>query len=183
MIEAEATDLIHDLRVDGSKVMVSSRIMAERFGKRHTDVLRSIRAQAEDIPEEFNQRNFASVNFVDKKGQERPEVLMTRDGFMLVAMSLTGAEATRLKVAFIGAFRAMETMLQEGGAAPGYVRGLEEQVRFLRGLVKAAASDGARSLIRRKEQLKMERREDSGQLTLHELITRMLAEGDDEEDR
>lgn len=34
----------------------------------------------------FNERNFAPVEYVDSKGEKRPEVLMTRDGFTFLAV-------------------------------------------------------------------------------------------------
>ncbi len=91
--------------IDGA-AMVDSRDVAERFEKQHKDVLRAIRKL--EVPAEFNQRNFAPVEYLDPKGEKRPHILMTRDGFSLIAMGFTGAAATQWKVRFIEAFNKLE---------------------------------------------------------------------------
>ncbi|WP_445667368.1 Rha family transcriptional regulator [Paenibacillus sp. FSL H8-0034] len=40
--------------------------------------------------ENFNDLNFKSVEYFDKKGENRPMYEMTRDGFMMLAMGFTG---------------------------------------------------------------------------------------------
>ena len=92
--------------------MVSSVQVAENFGKQHTDVLRAIKNL--DVPEDFNRRNFAPVEYEDKKGEKRPAYLMTRDGFTLLVMGFTGPKAMEWKLRYIQAFNAMEqTILQQ----------------------------------------------------------------------
>lgn len=95
--------------VDG-KPATSSNIVAERFGKRHGDVLRAIK-RLECSPE-FIQRNFASNEFVDAIGRKLPCFTITRDGFMFLAMGFTGAEAAQWKESYIAAFNAMEAQIQ-----------------------------------------------------------------------
>ena len=84
--------------------------MAERFGKRHGDVLRAIRNL--ETPSEFNERNFASVEYLDEKGESRPMYLITRDGFAILAMGFTGKEAALWKVRFLSAFNDMADQLR-----------------------------------------------------------------------
>jgi Rha family phage regulatory protein len=96
---------------------VSSKQVAEKFGKRHDDVLkayRNLRTQSNDLQHaDFFQRNFAENNINTLYGKvELAEVSMTRDGFSLVAMGFTGAEALSWKVRFIEAFNAMESALR-----------------------------------------------------------------------
>lgn len=98
------------LMVWDEKVVVSSRAVAEAFGKRHDDVLKSIRNLG--CTEEFNVRNFAGVEYRDGKGEMRPEYLMTRDGFTFLAMGFTGPRATVFKEAYINAFNKMEAELK-----------------------------------------------------------------------
>lgn len=54
--------------------VVSSRVVAEQLGKQHKDVLAKIR-------EVCNEREFSPVTYRDQKGEERPELLLTKDGF------------------------------------------------------------------------------------------------------
>lgn len=100
----------------GEHVMTDSRKVAPRFRKRHGDVLRAY--DRLDCDEDFNRRNFASVTYIDAKGEMRRSIQMTKDGFMLLVMGFTGREATKAKVAFINAFNEMAEFLsaQANGA-------------------------------------------------------------------
>ena len=93
------------------KAVTTSRKVAEVFEKKHCDVLRAIREL--EVPEDFNERNFASVEYIDQKGEKRPEYLITRDGFTILAMGFTGKKAMQFKIAYIEAFNAMEAQLKE----------------------------------------------------------------------
>jgi Rha family phage regulatory protein len=63
--------------------ITSSRDVAEFFGKRHADVLRSIDGL---IEESLTQRSFALSSFLDESGKECRCFDMDRDGFTLLAM-------------------------------------------------------------------------------------------------
>lgn len=89
----------------------TSLIVAEKFEKNHFDVLRAIK-NLECSPE-FNQRNFAGVDYEDAKGERRPMVEMTRDGFTFLAMGFTGKEAAKWKESYIDAFNQMEAALRQ----------------------------------------------------------------------
>lgn len=96
---------------------VSSLAIAEHFGKRHGDVLNSIRKIGSECPQEFNERNFSLVKYIDAKGEERDSFEVFRDGFMLVVMSYTGSKAMQLKIAYITRFNEMEQALRIGAPA------------------------------------------------------------------
>ena len=49
-------------------------------------------------PEDFNERNFASVKYTDKKGEKRLAYNITKDGFTFLAMGFTGKEAAKFKI-------------------------------------------------------------------------------------
>ena len=100
-----------------NQAFVSSHEIAAKFGKRHGDILRLIHSYL-DLKNlnDFNQRNFALANDNQagraKRGRPRlAEVLMTRDGFSLTVMSMTGQRALEWKVKFIEAFNEMERVL------------------------------------------------------------------------
>jgi Rha family phage regulatory protein len=82
--------------------VVSSRKVAEVFGKEHKDVLKAI--DNLDCSSDFNKRNFTPVKYKDKKGEQRREILMTRDGFVFLAMGFTGEKAAKFKEAYIAEF-------------------------------------------------------------------------------
>ena len=97
----------------GGKPTVSSVEVAEHFGKKHCDVLRKIEQIILDLPSDFNERNFALVEYADTKGERRPMYRLTRDGFTLLAMGFTGKKALKWKIAYIEAFNLMEEAIMQ----------------------------------------------------------------------
>lgn len=68
------------------RVIVSSRMVAEIFGKPHKDVLEVIRKSIGDISEvaaDFSATNFTE-NTYDNRGKKYPEFLLTKDGFTYI---------------------------------------------------------------------------------------------------
>jgi len=98
------------LAVVDSKVVVSSRVVAEVFGKDHHNVLKAIKAL--QCTPEFIGVNFNANTFIDSIGRSLPEVLMTRDGFTILAMGFTGPKAMQFKEAN-NAFNRMEAELRD----------------------------------------------------------------------
>ena len=89
--------------------VTSSRIVAEVFDKPHGIVLRDIRNLG--CSETFSQYNFVSANYTDAQGKQRPECIMTKNGFMFLVMGYTGALAAQIKEAYINEFDAMAEAL------------------------------------------------------------------------
>lgn len=98
------------LVVMDSKVVVSSRTVAEVFEKEHKNVLRDIQTLGAD--EDFIKLNFEPSTYCDRTGRTLPEFLITRDGFTLLAMGFTGVKAMKFKIAYIEAFNKMEEKLK-----------------------------------------------------------------------
>lgn len=96
----------------------SSLTIAEHFGKRHKDVLRSITQTCHHLPGEFTERNFALSEFTDSTGRKLPAYLMTRDGFTMVVMGFTGKDAMAWKLKYIEAFNRMEEELRMQSSQP-----------------------------------------------------------------
>ena len=99
-----------EIRLVEGRPMVSSLKVAEHFGKPHKDVLKAIKNL--EIPEDFSRRNFSPTSYKDAQGKERPAYLMTRDGFVLLAMGFTGKKAMEWKIKYIEAFNKMEKALK-----------------------------------------------------------------------
>lgn len=89
----------------------SSLGIADKFEKRHADVLRSV-AELE-CSQDFRKRNFAFSTY-RPEGQRRdyPYVEMSRDGFTFLVMGFTGKEAAAWKEKYIAAFNAMEAQVR-----------------------------------------------------------------------
>ena len=85
--------------------------VANFFGKRHDDVIRSIRNLRPNCPKEFTARNFAASEYIDETGRSLPMFILYRDGFMLLVMGYTGKKALAMKLAYIEAFNRMEEEL------------------------------------------------------------------------
>jgi len=94
-------------------VLTSSRLVALKFEKRHSDVLRSI--ENLQCSSGFKERNFALLISKDLHPSpliQEKEVIMTRDGFTFLAMGFTGFEAAKFKEDFIEAFNKMESQIK-----------------------------------------------------------------------
>lgn len=144
---------------DGIPV-TTSRAVAEQFGKSHKNVIRDIEnlltqlsqsnfgsansadqelsqlkiepanALSDTSSAEFAERNFTLIDYTDTQGKPRPEYLLTRDGFTLLAMGFTGTKALQFKVAYINAFNRME-MLLRGGLSSNALLSIENRLQAL----------------------------------------------------
>lgn len=123
--------------------VTTSLIVAEKFGKRHQEVLYAIEGRKcsckgsgckkcngrgyqqlgllqEDL--EINAKShlsgiFRKSSYKDNGGRKRPLYYMDRDGFTLLAMGFTGGEALRWKISYIEAFNKMEDYIKSVQAA------------------------------------------------------------------
>ena len=95
--------------INNNQVVVSSRQVAENFGKDHKHVLEGVRTilAAENSATKF----FYESTFTNR-GKQYPEYLMNRDGFSLLVMGFTGEKALEWKLKYINAFNAMEQELR-----------------------------------------------------------------------
>lgn len=97
------------VEVVNDQVVVSSRQIADNFGKEHKDVLYAIR---EILTAENSAAKFFIESSYSSRGKTFPEFLMNRDGFSLLVMGFTGGKAMEWKLKYINAFNAMETELR-----------------------------------------------------------------------
>lgn len=97
------------LQVINNRVVTSSRNVADGFEKKHKNVLQTI--ENLECSEDFRWLNFQPGSYKDAQNQERPEYLITRDGFSFLAMGFTGEKAARFKETYIRAFNEMESRL------------------------------------------------------------------------
>jgi len=112
------------VEVQNGQPVTTTLEVARYFGKRHKNVLQAIETLLPQLPE-INRLNFQPVDYTDAKGENRPTYLLTRDGFILLAMGFTGQKALQFKVAYIDAFNAMEAEIQKDRQ---WVSGLSESL-------------------------------------------------------
>ena len=95
---------------------MTSLQVAAAFGKEHKNVLRAIRNLIESDDGEFSRLNFELINNPVQLGdgivRNDPMYAMSKDGFVLLVMGYTGAEAMRMKKSYIARFNEMEKALQ-----------------------------------------------------------------------
>lgn len=104
-------DLIYTKK---GEVFADSRLVAEKFNKRHIEVMRKIDKLLEDVSE-IKGVNFDTLKFIkqiaDYRGQAYEYYEMNREAFSLLVMSFTGKKALEWKGRFNKAFYQMEKML------------------------------------------------------------------------
>lgn len=115
-----ATPIAPELTVVDGHVTTTSLDVARHFGKRHDNVLDSIRRLLAQLPAE-RALNFQET-FIDVPGpngatRSEPAYRITRDGFTLLAMGFTGARALEFKLAYLDAFNRMEAEVSQRQAS------------------------------------------------------------------
>ncbi|MGY3717022.1 Rha family transcriptional regulator [Sutcliffiella cohnii] len=108
--------------VTNNQPVTDSLKVAEVFMKNHKEVLRDIKNQIEKLDqageEDFNQRNFAQVEYTDSRNRKYPKFVLTEEAFTLVAMSYVTPEAMKMKVKFINEFKRMREHIENNTVVP-----------------------------------------------------------------
>lgn len=108
-----STDLI---QVKENKTVTTSLLVAEKFNREHRNVTRKIESiidELETCSKLSALKYFEKSEYKDAHGQTRNMYFMNRDGFTLLAMSFTGVEALKWKIAYIEAFNEMQKKLSD----------------------------------------------------------------------
>ncbi len=99
------------VEINNGEPMASSRVVADFFGKSHKHVLDSARKLMRELDSdsrEFGHENFKESTYTTERGKTYKNVLMTKDGFALLAMGFTGSKANQWKIKFLQAFNEMQ---------------------------------------------------------------------------
>lgn len=96
----------------GTPVTDSLKV-ARVFGKQHKNVMQQVRNLLGSAENSAHKNWFYKSTYLDAQGKQQPLFVMNRDGFSLLAMSLTGEKALQFKVAFIDLFDKMEKAIAE----------------------------------------------------------------------
>lgn len=96
------------LSTQNGEPVVSSRQIAESFGKEHKHVLDAVKNL---VAENSAAKSMFHLSSFENRGKKYPMYLMNRDGFSLLAMGFTGKAALEWKLKYIAAFNAMEKEL------------------------------------------------------------------------
>ena len=110
-----------NIKNENGKLLVGSRDIAVGLEKEHKDVLRKIR-------EVLNEREFSPVEYIDEKGESRPEYMLDKNAFILLVMNYPGYND--FKRAYIKRFDEMEEIIKNSipQSYPEALRRLAEEV-------------------------------------------------------
>lgn len=110
-----ATNFESFIFAQDSELKTNSLNIAKAFEKNHKDVLRVINKIISQVSDSFGKRNFAPSEYEQANNLglmvKHPMFELTRDGFIMVVMSFTGAKAFAIKEAYINAFNLMHDKL------------------------------------------------------------------------
>lgn len=106
----ELTTDIYGVTEKNGKPVVDSLRVSEIFGKEHKVVLRSI--ESCEASENFNRHNFVLTSYKDIQNRKQKMYLLTKDGFVFVAMGFTGKKAAQFKEEYINRFNKMEQFIK-----------------------------------------------------------------------
>ena len=108
---------------------VDSRFVARLFEKDHRHVLRDI--ENLDCSEKFRQSNFGLSSYISEQNKKLPCYVMTRDGFVFLAMGYRGKKAAQFKELYIRRFNEMEAFIKTLVSARQEFPLLTENIRLL----------------------------------------------------
>ena len=94
------------------QIVVSSRAIANDFGKQHKHILETINSLKVDLSSAEFSALFIESEYKASNGKMNKEYLLTRDGFSLIVMSFTGKQALQWKLKYIEAFNKMEEIIK-----------------------------------------------------------------------
>lgn len=108
------------VEIRNNQVVVSSRQVAEKFGKEHRTVLRSLSTKLCGANKDRLSQHFYKDTYKDITGKSNTIYYMDRDGFSFLVMGFTGEKADKWKLDFIEAFNTMEKQLQTQSQLPNF---------------------------------------------------------------
>lgn len=117
-------------RSNDGELVVTSRQVAEDFGKQHQHVTQAI----ENLISENSllKSMMMESEYTTERGRKYKEYLLTRDGFSLLVMGFTGSRALQWKLKYIEAFNKMEQALKEPQKQLTPIEMMELQFKILK---------------------------------------------------
>ena len=134
-----------------NKPTTTSLDVAEKFDKNHGDLLKRIRKLIDAQPE-FGAGNITPSSYTTAQNKEAPCYILTRDGFTMVSMSLSGPKAIKWKIKYINAFNAMEQKILKShgelnwNQARQQIKGVRKSITdTIKDFVEYATNQGSKS--------------------------------------
>lgn len=106
-----------------NQALTNSRLVAMKFSKRHSDVIRAIEELLSKLPENERKLNFElleeDVEISNGGSKKLKFYAMTETGFTLLVMGFTGEKAIQFKLEYIAAFNKMKEIIKRS-SLPSY---------------------------------------------------------------
>lgn len=96
-------------RTENNSMYTTTKDISEKFGKQHKNVLQAVR---DLVAGNSAAKNMFRESTYENRGKQYPMYLVTRDGFTLLAMGFTGADALEWKMKYISAFNRMAEIIR-----------------------------------------------------------------------
>lgn len=100
-----------------NQALTNSRLVAMKFGKRHSNVIRDIEELLVKLPENERKLNFElleeDVEISNGGSKKLKFYAMTETGFTLLVMGFTGEKAIQFKLEYIAAFNKMKEIIKK----------------------------------------------------------------------
>ena len=109
---AERSVVIDDLvYLKNEQAVCDSLQVAEKFGKRHSDVIRAIENLLANDSTQNCVQCIKPSKYKDASGKYNKKYLLNKDGFVFLAFGFTGKEVDAWKWKYIDAFNRMERLV------------------------------------------------------------------------
>ena len=106
-----------------NQALTNSRLVAMKFNKRHSNVIRDIEELLVKLPENERKLNFEQLEEdveISNGGSKKLKFYaMTETGFTLLVMGFTGEKAIQFKLEYIAAFNKMKEIIKRA-SLPSY---------------------------------------------------------------
>ena len=137
------------------QALTNSLLVAEKFGKRHDNVLRDIENLS--CSEKFHQLNFEETLYIHpQNGQEYKMYIMTKNGFTFLVMGYNGKQAGEFKEQYIDAFDFMEHALKSYSENRNKVIEQNIKRRYLLNKELSEVNNSINLLLKRHKDIKTE---------------------------
>lgn len=140
-------------------LVISSRIIANELGKLHKNIIRDIEKILKNSTDSNLSSLIISSIYKDKKGEERKEYLLTKDGFILYMFNIQGYNDFKLK--YINKFNEMENAIKNNNF-------ITEDERLILNIVKAK-TEAERSYYMSEYEKKVEKVKEENKDLKHEV--------------
>ncbi|WP_300461290.1 Rha family transcriptional regulator [Desulfobacula sp.] len=142
-------DLAKLISINGNTLITNSMIVAEKFGKRHDNVIRKIENLIS--AEKKGRLNFEETSHMDSWNRLQKIYLIDKKSFIVLAMRFSGDEALDWQIKFVEAFEKMERILlhrQNASWQQARIEGKQSRLKLtdaIRRLVDLAKSNGSKN--------------------------------------